>query len=306
MPSNSKSWCPVVPPTAMRLLLSALLLSLALPASAQDATEADDPRRPPLYLVSHAGAKVYLLGSVHVLPVGALPLPPHVEALYTAASVVAFEIDLAEAEDRAFEMLGAATDEALIGDLLDDDQRDAFHASVRSFGLPGPTFDEVEPWFGGMSYGMLTLRGSDLAFGQGVDAYLYDRAWLDGKEVIALETLGDQIAAFDDLSDESQVAYLMGLVANAEGAEVAFSALLDAWASGDEGLLAGVLSDEFAHPEVYESLLVRRNRSWMPAIEALLAQPGTVSLVVVGAGHLIGRGSLVELLRAAGHKPRRL
>jgi uncharacterized protein YbaP (TraB family) len=290
----------------MRLLPLALLLSLAAAPFAQDTTVADDTRRPPLYLISHAGAKVYLLGSVHVLPVGALPLPPHVEDLYEAASVIAFEIDLAEAEDRAFEMLGAATDEAVIGELLDDDQRDALHASVRSFGLPGPTFDEVEPWFGGMSYGMLTLRGSAEVYGQGVDAYLYDRAWLDGKEVIALETLGDQIAAFDDLSDESQVAYLMGLVANADGAEAAFSALLDAWASGDEGQLASVLSDELAHPEVYESLLVRRNRSWMPALESLLARPGTVSLVVVGAGHLIGRGSLVELLRAAGHKPRRL
>ncbi|PAP77042.1 TraB/GumN family protein [Rubrivirga marina] len=285
----------------MRLLPLALLLGLLAPASAQD-----DPRRPPLYLVSHEGAKVYVLGSVHVLPVDALPLPSHVEDVYAAASVVAFEIDLAEAEERAFELIGAATDEALIGDLLDDEQRHALHTSVRSFGLPGPTFDEVEPWFGGMSFGMLTLRGSAEAYGQGVDAYLYERAWLDGKEVIALETLTDQISAFDDLSDESQVAYLMGLVANAEGAEAAFSLLLDAWASGDEGRLSGVLSDELAHPEVYESLLVRRNRSWMPALDSLLGRPGTVSLVVVGAGHLVGRGSLVELLREAGHKPQRL
>ena len=285
----------------MRLFPLALLLGLAGSASAQE-----DARRPPLYLVSHEGAKVYLLGSVHVLPADALPLPPHIEDLYAAASTVAFEIDLAEAEDRALELLGAATDEAVIGDLLDDDQRDALHASVRSFGLPGPTFDEVEPWFGGMSYGMLTLRGDGRAYGDGVDAYLYDRAWLDGKEVLALETLSDQIAAFDDLSDESQVAYLMGLVANAPHAGTAFGSLLDAWASGDDARLTAVLDDEFSHPEVYESLLVRRNRSWMPTLESLLARPGGVALVVVGAGHLVGRASLVELLREAGHKPQRL
>ena len=285
----------------MRVLL-ALLLGLTAPLAIAQV----DGRRPPLYLIGHEGAKVYLLGSVHVLPIDALPLPPHVEYVYAAASTVAFEIDLTDAEDRAFELIGAATDEALIGDLLSDDQRDALHASVQSFGLPGSTFDEVEPWFGGMSYGMLTLRGSDQAYGQGVDAYLCDRAWIDGKEVLALETLGDQISAFDDLSDESQVAYLMGLVANADGAEVAFDALLDAWASGDEARLSTVLSDELTHPEVYESLLVRRNRSWMPAIEGLLDRPGDVSLVVVGAGHLIGRGSLIEMLREAGHKPQRL
>lgn len=285
----------------MRVLL-ALLLGLAAPISSAQ----DDGRRPPLYLIGHEGAKVYLLGSVHVLPVDALPLPPHVEDLYAAASTVAFEIDLAEAEERALDLIGAATDEALIGDLLDDAQRDALHASVRSFGLPGSTFDEVEPWFGGMSYGMLTLRGSEQAYGQGVDAYLFERAWADGKEVLALETLADQIDAFDTLSDESQVAYLMGLVANAEDAPIAFEALLDAWASGDENRLSSVLNDELSHPEVYESLLVRRNRSWMPTLETLLARPGEVSLVVVGAGHLVGRGSLIELLGHAGHKPVRL
>ncbi|WP_420454053.1 TraB/GumN family protein [Rubrivirga sp.] len=280
-------------------------LSLALGLAASVAAQVD-ARRPPLYVVEHDGAKVYLLGSVHVLPEGALPLPRHVEALYAAASVVAFEIDLAEATTRVGDLMGAATDEALLRDVLDDAQRDSLAVSLRSFGVPETAFDGFEPWFAGMSYGMLTLQHDDRVYGEGVDAYLFSRAEIDGKELVALETLDDQIAAFDDLSDASQVAYLMGLVGSADQAGTTFAALLDAWASGDEDRLSAVLSDELSHPEVFESLLVRRNRAWIPGLLDLLDRPGEVSLVVVGAGHLVGRGNVVALLREAGFKARRI
>ncbi len=285
----------------MRAVLLTVLLGLAGAAAAQV-----DARRPPLYLVERDGSKVYLLGSVHVLPTGGLPLPRHVEALYAAASLVAFEIDLDLAGERAFEMLGLATDEALIGDLLSDAQRDSLYTSLRGFGLPETAFDGFEPWFGGMSYGMLALQADAGAYGEGVDAYLFAKARADGKEVLALETMDDQVAAFDDLSDESQVSYLMRLVASSDGAGAQFEALLDAWASGDEARLEAILGDELEQPDVFESLLVRRNRAWIPAIRALLDRPLGVSLVVVGAGHLVGRDSVVSLLREQGVKARRL
>ena len=51
------------------LLLSGRFLALTLLAGLAAAASAQvDARRPPLYLVEHEGAKVYLLGSVHVLP----------------------------------------------------------------------------------------------------------------------------------------------------------------------------------------------------------------------------------------------
>ena len=289
------------------LLLSGRFLALTLLAALAAAASAQvDARRPPLYLVEHEGAKVYLLGSVHVLPVGALPMPDHIESIYTAAAVVGFEVDLSMSADLYPELVSAATDEALIGDLLDDEQRETLHASLREFGYPGPSFDAFEPWFGSMSYGMLSLQGQEQAYGQGVDEYFFERAGFDGKEIVALETLADQIAAFDDLPDASQVEYLMSLVASADQAGPQFAELLDAWAAGDDARLTGVLSDEFEQPDVFESILVGRNRSWIPTIETLLDRKGDVSLVIFGAGHLVGRDNVLDLLRRAGYKPQRM
>ncbi|MCA8905440.1 MAG: TraB/GumN family protein, partial [Hyphomonas sp.] len=39
---------------------------------------------------------------------------------------------------------------------------------------------------------------------------------------------------------------------------------------------------------------------WVPKIETMLDTPGTM-LVAVGAGHLAGKDSVIEQLRARGH-----
>jgi uncharacterized protein YbaP (TraB family) len=45
--------------------------------------------------------------------------------------------------------------------------------------------------------------------------------------------------------------------------------------------------------------LVARNRKWIPKIEALLNDDKNY-LVIVGTGHLVGQGSVIELLKRDG------
>ena len=54
-------------------------------------------------------------------------------------------------------------------------------------------------------------------------------------------------------------------------------------------------------PELYERLLVERNRNWVAPVEACLKQK-TACFVVVGAAHLVGPDSLVALLQKKGYK----
>ena len=48
-----------------------------------------------------------------------------------------------------------------------------------------------------------------------------------------------------------------------------------------------------------------RNRKWMTTIEPLLQKEDDY-LIVVGAGHLVGQDSILQLLQAKGHRPKRL
>ena len=294
-----------MPQTAMRpLALFLAALALVAPALAQDAT---DDRRPPLFVLQDADSRVYLLGSVHVLPEGALPLPAQVEAAYDEAAVLAFELDLDLAQAGAQGMMAAAMDEETIGEALSPAQRDSLNAAVSALGVPAGALDAFEPWFGSLTYGLMALQQSGLPIqAGGVDAHLFGRAGADGKERLAFETVEMQTAAFDDLPLGAQVRYLMESVGSPPDELAAeFDGLLEAWGAGDDDRLAALMNDGMSQPELFDALLVRRNRAWVPQIEALLERPDT-ALVVVGAGHLVGDQSVVDLLRQAGYTVERL
>ena len=58
---------------------------------------------------------------------------------------------------------------------------------------------------------------------------------------------------------------------------------------------------ETDEPEIRERLLVERNRNWIPHIEKCL-KSDEKCFVVVGAAHLVGPDSVVDLLQKAGYK----
>ena len=62
-----------------------------------------------------------------------------------------------------------------------------------------------------------------------------------------------------------------------------------------------MLDDVKDDPQLYQRLLVDRNRTWLPKIEALFARAGR-AFVVVGAAHLVGPDGLLALLRAKGYQ----
>lgn len=289
----------------MRLALAALLAFVALPALAQD--DEPDDRRPPLFVLEDGDSRVYLLGSVHFLPADALPLPDAVEAAYDEAEVVAFELDLDLAQAGAQGMMMAGMDEETVADVLTDEQKATFNAAIAPLGVPAGAFDAFEPWLAGMTYGALAIQQSGATAEGGVDAHFFERAKADGKERVPFETMELQTAAFDDLPTDVQVAFLMESLEDADTdlAEM-FDDMVDAWSMGEDDALAALLNEGMSQPEVFEALLVRRNRAWVPQILSLLARDGEDALVVVGAGHLVGEQSVVEMLREDGYTVERM
>jgi uncharacterized protein YbaP (TraB family) len=80
------------------------------------------------------------------------------------------------------------------------------------------------------------------------------------------------------------------------------SEIVRAWKSGDvesleEHLLAGMRD----YPEIHRKVIDERSRRWMPQIEGLLSR-GENPLIVVGAGHLVGKNGLIQLLKARGYR----
>jgi uncharacterized protein YbaP (TraB family) len=78
--------------------------------------------------------------------------------------------------------------------------------------------------------------------------------------------------------------------------------LINAWQSGDLKRLDKELNGDTDHfPQMRDALLTQRHAKWLPQIEKMLTD-GKSHVVIVGAAHLVGKGSVVDLLRAKGIK----
>ena len=82
--------------------------------------------------------------------------------------------------------------------------------------------------------------------------------------------------------------------------------MLDAWSRGDVAAIARSFNrDLAASPELQEGAAQAPQRQLEPWIEQRMAKPGSV-MIAVGAGHLAGPDSVVELLKRDGYKVRRV
>ena len=119
----------------------------------------------------------------------------------------------------------------------------------------------------------------------------------------AFETPSDQISVLAEATTVDQVASLDETLKDIVERPDMYQRVVDEWMAGD---LAGLEADALAplrrvSPALYDRLITQRNQRWAKVIAAALSHKGS-SVVVVGAGHLVGPGGVPALLRAAGLK----
>jgi uncharacterized protein YbaP (TraB family) len=124
----------------------------------------------------------------------------------------------------------------------------------------------------------------------------------DGKPVVGLETVEQQFAALGGLTLPQQKRMLLMTLEETEQLDAEVDKLLTAWRNGDVESLAQTLSAEYEEfPELYAPLTENRNRAWITRLVDLL-DDGDDYLVVVGALHLVGRNSVIDLLEQRGYE----
>lgn len=281
-------------PGLLRRLALLPLLLLAAPAAGAQA-------RPLLWTLADGDSRVWLLGSFHALTEADHPLHPAVLAAYDSAEVVAFEVDPATMDSDVLLLMPryAFTDRPLRA-LLPDSTYQALARHLRTRGLSPADFDGMRPWAVAAGVAELSAARSGLDARWGVDATLHERAVADGKPTAALESVEDQIAALAGGSDAEHAAALAEMLAGLPSAATDLAALVGAWRAGDADALARLLKSGLGGAPG-KRLLTTRNRAWVAPVEALLAREGEDVLIVVGAGHLVGPGSVPALLAARGH-----
>lgn len=249
------------------------------------------------------GRSIAVLGSVHVLRPEDYPLPEALAEAYRRADTLVLELDMAELDDASVASLFARTgllEQGNLSDRFSPAQWQQAMAEAGRLGIPLGQMQQLKPWLAALT--VLQLRMAQLGYDPklGVDQHFADLARDEGKPVLGLETLAQQLAMFDGMPPSDQQALLLQSLEEAAGLDEGLGQMLDDWRHGRTAALAAEMSETFsAYPALYESLVVRRNRDWAQQIGRFEPRLGNV-LVVVGALHLVGEHSLVEMLRAQG------
>lgn len=283
-------------PKPVTRAILACLLSLCTHASLADTS---------VWKVVSGENTVYLGGTVHLLRTSDFPLPQEFEDAYSAASEIYFETDISAMNDLAVQaqMLQQLTysDERTLKTVLNEEAYSALSEYTARSGLPMAMMEKFKP---GMIVSTLQVM-EFLRMGfkpEGVDTYFNSRAVADGKAIGQFETIQEQIGFLADMGAGNESEFILLSLRDLEETDVMMEQIITAWRTGDAAQLSEVFVEDMRETssELYESLLLQRNRDWMPAIEKLLAD-GDTEFVLVGAAHLVGEQGLLAMLARKGY-----
>ncbi len=120
------------------------------------------------------------------------------------------------------------------------------------------------------------------------------------KELLGLERVEDQLAVFDAIPDSLEIRSIVNMVSDFESQKKEFIRMSSLYKAEDLESLYRLMAESPEMMGSQEILLDRRNRNWIPVIEAAMKKSAT--FFAVGAGHLPGRQGVLELLRKQGYE----
>jgi uncharacterized protein YbaP (TraB family) len=259
-----------------------------------------------LWRVSNDKNSIYLLGSIHYLRKENFPLHKGILDAFDASKRLVLEIDLNAVSPGAAQkvMLEKAIyrDGATLRQSISQETYKLAEQHAAKLGIDMRAMSPMKPWFVALTLVAIKFQQIGLDPNLGVDHYLAERAKRSGKATSGLETLEFQIGLLDQMSKRDQESLLREGIGELDLLDTNINQMVQAWLKGDgDSLETLLLAGMKGYPEVYDKIIVERNRRWVPQIERILSEGG-YAMVVVGAAHLVGKDGVIEMLKTRGYR----
>jgi len=285
-------------------ILGVPLLFGSIPAEAR----APQIARPALWEVSDPDTRIYLFGTIHLLPQNTQWRTAKFDQAVANSQQLVVETIIDEKNPTklmsAMASLGIANGLPPLVQRVPPAKRPALEAALKKNGMPVQALDRMKTW--AAAFILLGTKFREMGLGGGVEGVLKGDFSAHGKPIGELESNLEQLTFFDKLPESAQRKLLEGSIEDNKSMNAEFGGMLQAWTRGDVKGIARTFDQDLSEsPMMQQALIRQRNANWSKWIEQRMAQPGAV-MIAVGAGHLAGKDSVVELLRKDGYKVRRL
>jgi len=289
---------------AAAVLAAALVVA---PASAADPQPAFNDGL--LWRVSKSGiSDSFVFGTIHIADPRVNSIAKPVEDALAQSRTLAMEIaPEAVADARVFDLeqfRDGRRLEGLIGPAAFAQVRDRLVAQE----IPERVVERLKPWAVLVKLTRAPVGSEALS----LDQQLLAAARARRMKLAMLEWLEEQIAAFDSVPMESQIALLSHTLAHPEAVEAAVEPTIEAWRRGDLAALARLgdrISRRFPGMGYHYSQLTKHiihNRTIVMHHRLLLPLREGRVFVAVGALHLQGDKGLLAMLRRDGYRVTRV
>lgn len=298
----------------MKKLLSMVLVIVMLSAFCAAFAEA----APTVYKVEDQnGNVIYLFGTLHAVKADAYanaePFGPAIEEAYAYADILAVEIDLLAALDSSASEQTASLDMFYTDGttVLDHGiSEETLNELAQILGLPASSLALVKlnNWPSLLILPALAELNMDME--NGVDMWLLQRAYEDGKQVVELETMESQLDVFD-MSDELVLEQIESLLEDPTQGIAELAEMYNAWLAGDNETLKALfneaestegLSDGLAAEmnDFNTALTAERDDDFLNDAIGYLER-GEKVLIAIGTAHIIGETGIAQRLAEAGY-----
>ena len=224
------------------------------------------------------GTSTVLMGTMHMVPRGQIKWRDDARRAFDWAERLVFEMHT----DRAKRLCEAKTEHrpipAAFAHLISEKWPTAALGPIEGSNVPAA-------WLMGISQGLDVDPGPEEAM----------KGWAGGTEAITeLEAPEDFIAAFSSVPAEDLDASMRWRFREKALSKQRFEQMYRAWRLHDVSKMLK-LRNANLHPSIRRAIFDVRNEQWAPKI-ADFARSADRTLILVGAGHLCGQNSVLELL----------
>jgi uncharacterized protein YbaP (TraB family) len=248
-------------------------------------------------------ATVYLLGSVHAAKADIYPLDRAITSAWDASPALVVEVDLNSADMASVQSklltVGMCGPDESLEKLVSKETWALLESHCKARGMSSSVYNGMKPWLTAMFLTVTELARSGYREDLGIDRHFLARAAAEGKEVLQLETAEFQLEMLSGFSDKLQDLFLVSVLRDIDDFEKHLEAIFTSWKTGDvagmENVFFEAVREDKRIEPVIEKVIYERNVGMADKVAGYL-RDGRSCFVVVGAGHLAGKRSVIDLL----------
>ena len=258
-----------------------------------------------VWKITKNGNTVYLGGSIHLLRQTDYPLPNEFDIAYDNSEITVFEANASEMKkpEIAQKLISKCMykGSTTLKDVLSPDTYNKLSAKSMELSIPIENIHKFNP-----SFATIILTAAKLqqlgVNAEGVDNHYLTKSINDDKQTFFLESIDEQMDLIANISNENEDKFVEYTLNDFEHIEKEFEVLIASWRNGTSAIMIKHINEmkkEF--PNIYDSLILRRNENWTSKIEKYF-QTKETEFVIVGALHMYGEQGLIKLLKNKGYK----